>query len=632
MTGIMDRIIADKREEVRLDKAHFPIHEVDASARDYEKALRAGGLSLIAEIKPKSPSLGMIREGLQVHDIVDIYEQHAQCISVLTDSKYFGGSLRLMEAVSRQTCLPVLRKDFIIDDYQIYQARKYGAHAVLLIVSLLSDEELARFLRIARSLKMACQVEVHTREEMGRAIAAGATIIAINNRNLKTMEVDLSVTEKLASIVPEGVLVVSESGISSSEDVARMRSCAHAVHIGAAFMREDDIGAAVARIMGPPGRFGDFGGMFVPEMLVPALREVEVAFNECKKDASFTAELGVLLRDFAGRPTPLYEAKGLSARKGCRVYLKREDLLHTGAHKINNTLGQALLAKRMGKTEIIAETGAGQHGVATAVAGALVGIKVKVFMGEIDIERQALNVYRMRLFGAEVVPAKTGSRTLKDAVNEALRYYIGHADTAYYLIGSVVGPHPYPTMVQHFHKVIGRETRAQVVEQCGKLPTEVVACVGGGSNAIGIFDAFLGDDAVRLVGVEAGGDARGHGKTLGSGSVGVFQGSRSYVLQDGDGQITEAHSVSAGLDYPGVGPVHSYLKESDRGTYVSATDEEALEALHILCRYEGILPALESSHALAHVLRSSYSADDVVVVNLSGRGDKDVEQIKEVGA
>jgi len=372
--------------------------------------------------------------------------------------------------------------------------------------------------------------------------------------------------------------------------------------------------------------------MFVPEMMVPALKELADAFEKYKNEREFKKELDYLLKEFAGRPTPLYFAKNISNELGFKIYLKREDLLHSGAHKINNTLGQGLLAKRMNKKEIIAETGAGQHGVATAIAGALLKIPVKVFMGEKDVERQKLNVYRMKLFGAEVIPVTSGSKTLKDAVNEALRYYLANVETCYYLIGSVVGPHPYPKIVQHFQEIIGKETREQILKKEGTLPTAAVACVGGGSNSIGMFSAFL-EDEVKLIGVEAGGNEEKHGKTLGEGSVGIFQGSKSYVLQTEDGQILEAHSISAGLDYPGVGPVHSYLKESKRAEYASITDDEALEALAYLCKKEGILPALESAHAIAYVMKNKekFKSEEIVIICLSGRGDKDVAQLIDGG-
>lgn len=376
--------------------------------------------------------------------------------------------------------------------------------------------------------------------------------------------------------------------------------------------------------------FGEFGGVYVPEMLVPALMEVEHAYSKCIKDKKFNKELSKLLKEFAGRKTPLTFAENMSKDFGCKVYLKREDLLHSGAHKINNTLGQALIAKSMGKKEIICETGAGQHGVATAIAGALLKLNVKVFMGAKDVERQKLNVYRMNLFGAEVIPVTSGAQTLKDAVNEALRYYLANVRTTYYLIGSVVGPHPYPTIVQHFQKIIGEEIRAQIIEKEGKLPTEVIACVGGGSNAIGTFYAFL-KDKVRLVGVEAGGRGNLHGMTLGKGSTGIFQGSKSFVLQDNDGQILEAHSISAGLDYPGVGPAHSHLHATRRAVYESATDDEAVNALKYLCKTEGILPALESAHAVSAALKRKhlYKKKDILVITISGRGDKDVAQLLE---
>jgi len=365
--------------------------------------------------------------------------------------------------------------------------------------------------------------------------------------------------------------------------------------------------------------------------MMPAQKKLEEAFNKYALSKEFQEELNNLLKEFAGRETNLYYAKNMSEDMGCKIYLKREDLLHSGAHKINNALGQALLAKKMGKKEIIAETGAGQHGVATAIVGALFKIPVKVFMGEIDVKRQALNVYRMKLFGAEVISVTSGSRTLKDAGNEALRYYLANVENCYYLIGSVVGPHPYPKIVQHFQKVIGQEIKKQILQKEKKLPSRIVACIGGGSNAIGAFDEFLNDKTVKLVGIEAGGNGVKHGKTLGEGTVGVFQGSKSYLLQTKDGQVLEAHSISAGLDYPGVGPVHSYLKDSKRAIYESATDDEAVNALKYLCKMEGILPALESSHAIAYVIRNKgkFNRDEIIVINLSGRGDKDVNQLLE---
>ncbi|MFZ4577778.1 MAG: tryptophan synthase subunit beta [Myxococcota bacterium] len=378
------------------------------------------------------------------------------------------------------------------------------------------------------------------------------------------------------------------------------------------------------------GRFGPYGGLFVSELLVPALEALEAAWLDARDDPAFQAELAGLLRDYAGRPTPLYRSGALSDDVGCEVFLKREDLLHGGAHKTNHTLGQGLLAKRMGKQKLIAETGAGQHGVATAMVGALLGLETTVFMGAKDVERQRPNVQRMELFGAKVVPVRSGSQSLKDAINDALRHWTEHVRDTFYVFGTAAGPHPYPTMVRDLQRVIGDEMRVQVLERTGKLPDAVLACVGGGSNAIGAFTAFLDDPTVRLIGVEPGGhglESGAHGATLSKGRPGVVHGMRSYLLQDDDGQVQEAHSISAGLDYPGVGPQHAWLKDQGRAQYVAIEDGEALDAFAWLARHEGILPALESAHAVAYVrkLRGTLAKDAVVVVNLSGRGDKDLE-------
>jgi len=377
------------------------------------------------------------------------------------------------------------------------------------------------------------------------------------------------------------------------------------------------------------GKFNGFGGQFVPETLMPALQELEKAYLKLKNDPKFKRELDRYLRDYAGRPTPLYLAENLSKKIGLKIYLKREDLAHTGAHKINNTVGQALLAKHMGKTRVIAETGAGQHGVATATAAAMLGLKCDVYMGTKDMERQRLNVFRMRLLGAGVIPVKSGSCTLKDAINEALRDWTTNVRTTYYLLGSVVGPHPYPTIVRDFQRVIGRETKKQILEQEGHLPDAIVACVGGGSNAIGIFYDFFDDD-VKLYGVEAGGKGIKTGKhaaTLCAGSEGVLHGAHSYLLQDRFGQILPTHSIAAGLDYPGVGPEHAFMKLRNRVKYDSVTDDQAMKAFNTLSETEGILPAIESAHALAYLpkLARRLGKGAVVVVNLSGRGDKDVD-------
>ena len=373
------------------------------------------------------------------------------------------------------------------------------------------------------------------------------------------------------------------------------------------------------------GRFGRFGGCYVPEILVPALEQLEAAFLDAQEDPAFAAEISDLLANYVGRPTPLTRCRNLPGN----IYLKREDLLHGGAHKTNQVLAQALLARRMGKTRLIAETGAGQHGVATAIAGALLGFETVIYMGAEDVERQKLNVFRMELMGARVVPVESGGRTLKDAINEALRDWSASFDKTHYLLGTAAGPHPLPTMVREFQRVIGREARAQILEQLGRLPDMVVACVGGGSNAIGLFADFLGDD-VRLIGVEAAGkglDREEHGATLLRGRPGILHGAETYVLQDEEGQIADTWSVSAGLDYPAVGPEHAYLKESGRGEYVGATDAEALAAFRLLAEKEGILCAFESAHALAHALKLAAALpNSPILVGLSGRGDKDVAQ------
>lgn len=382
------------------------------------------------------------------------------------------------------------------------------------------------------------------------------------------------------------------------------------------------------------GRYGQFGGFYVPEVLMPALEEIETAFLKFSKDDAFLAELDDLYKNYAGRPTMLYHAKRFSEYCGFNVYLKREDLLHGGAHKINNTLGQGLLAKHMGKTKLIAETGAGQHGLATSMIGALLGMETKIFMGALDVERQSVNVHKMQLLGAEVVPVASGTGTLKDAINEALRYWTATVEDTFYLFGTAAGPHPFPMIVRYFQSPIGTEAREQSLELIGKLPDIAVACVGGGSNAIGLFSGFIDDKDVRLIGVEGGGkglDTKDHCAPLCVGEVGVLHGAKSYLLQDFEGQVSETECISAGLDYPGVGPEHSHLKDIGRAEYVSVSDEQVLDMFEMLTKMEGVLPALESSHALAWVAtqKGKLPADTNVVVNLSGRGDKDVDIVEQ---
>ena len=381
------------------------------------------------------------------------------------------------------------------------------------------------------------------------------------------------------------------------------------------------------------GYFGDFGGKYVPETLMSAITELEVAYQKAKESVNFQKDLQYYFKNYIGRPSVLYYARRLTDRLGgAKIYLKREDLNHTGAHKINNAIGQVLLAQQMGKKRVIAETGAGQHGVAVATVTALFNLSCTIYMGEVDIKRQALNVFRMKLLGAEVVPVKSGSRTLKDAINEAIRDWVSNVENTYYMIGSVVGPHPYPTMVRNFQSVIGQETKEQILAEEGRLPDYLVACVGGGSNAMGLFYPFYNESKVKMYGVEAAGyglTTHKHAATLGAGKVGILHGAKSFILQDEDGQIEEAYSISAGLDYPGVGPEHAYLKETGRAIYISATDNEALAAFQLLSKTEGIIPALESAHALAYLLKliPKTKKEEIVVVCLSGRGDKDTEII-----
>ncbi|MBY9006678.1 MAG: tryptophan synthase subunit beta [Candidatus Lokiarchaeota archaeon] len=382
------------------------------------------------------------------------------------------------------------------------------------------------------------------------------------------------------------------------------------------------------------GRFGDFGGIFAPEILMPALDELNKAYKKYINDTSFQEEFYNILKHYSGRPTPLYYTSRFSEYIGCRVYLKREDLNHGGAHKINNVMGQALLAKKMGKKKLIAETGAGQHGFATAIAGAYFGMETKVFMGEVDVKRQAYNVYRMQLLGAEVIPVKSGSRTLKDAINEGLRYWIAHVHDTHYLMGSVVGPHPYPMLVREFQRVIGKEIKQQIFELEDKLPNAIIACIGGGSNAIGAFYDFVNDEEVQLIGVEAAGEGKEtdkHSIALGLGRRGVLHGAMQYLLQNEYGNILETHSISAGLDYPGVGPEHCYLNEINRLIVGDATDKETLDAFKKLSELEGIIPALESSHAIAYLIKNKdeFKKDDIVVINLSGSGSKDLSIVSE---
>lgn len=679
---VLDAIVEGVREDMAARREQVGLEELRALAAarppalDAESALRgpaADAVQVIAEVKRSSPSKGALAEIGDPARLAAAYEDGgASVISVLTERRRFGGSLEDLDAVRAAVSVPVLRKDFTVDEYQIWEARAHGADLVLLIVAALDDDELRRFLDLTHELGMHALVEAHTPEEIERAAAAGARIIGVNVRNLKTLDVDVETFGRLSGLLPRDAVVVAESGVEGPEQVARYAADgAKAVLVGEALVRSADPAATIEafRAAGAAARarrhapaeeaeraaaaaaslrhaagpyFGEFGGRWMPESLIAALDELTETFEKAKADPEFTAEFERLSRDYSGRPSLLTEAHRFGAEAGCRVLLKREDLNHTGSHKINNVLGQALLARRMGKTRLIAETGAGQHGVASATAAALFGMECTVYMGEEDTRRQALNVARMELLGATVVPVTNGSRTLKDAINEALRDWVASVDTTHYLLGTAAGAAPFPAMVRFFHEQIGEEARAQVLEQTGRLPDAVAACVGGGSNAIGIFHGFLDDPAVELYGFEAGGDGvetGRHAATISLGRPGVLHGARTYLMQDEDGQTVESHSISAGLDYPGVGPEHSYLHDIGRARYEAVTDTEAMEAFRLLCRTEGIIPAIETAHALAGALRLSRrwteelgpeaAAERMIVVSLSGRGDKDVATAAE---
>ncbi|MEX5301510.1 tryptophan synthase subunit beta [Kocuria sabuli] len=665
--------LAERRERVGLEE----LREAAAQrppALDAESALRGpsrDAVQVIAEVKRSSPSKGALAPIADPALLATAYERGgASVISVLTEQRRFNGSLADLDAVRAAVGVPVLRKDFTVDEYQIWEARAHGADLVLLIVAALTDEQLRRFLDLTHELGMHALVETHTPEEIERAVAVGARIVGVNVRDLKTLDTDVETFGRLAGLLPQDAVLVAESGVEGEEQIELYASHgAKAVLVGEALVRSDDAAATIAgfrtagaaararrhasaaeaaaaeaaSLRGAPGPyFGDFGGRWMPESLVAALDELTDTFDKAKADPEFTAEFQRLSRDYSGRPSLLTEALRFGAEAGCRVFLKREDLNHTGSHKINNVLGQALLARRMGKTRLIAETGAGQHGVASATAAALFGMECVVYMGEEDTRRQALNVARMELLGATVVPVTNGSRTLKDAINEALRDWVASVEHTHYLLGTAAGPYPFPAMVRYFHEQIGEEARAQVLEQAGRLPDAVAACVGGGSNAIGIFHGFLDDPSVELHGFEAGGDGvqtGRHAATISLGRPGVLHGAKTYLMQDEDGQTLESHSISAGLDYPAVGPEHSYLHDIGRARYEAITDTQAMDAFQLLCRTEGIIPAIETSHALAgalelghrwvEVLGAEAAAEKIIVVSLSGRGDKDVATAAE---
>ena len=665
--SVLDELVAGALEDQQTRELTVSLEDVKKAALaapapiDATRWLkRADGIPVIAEIKRASPSKGHLSDIPDPAALAREYEKGgASAISVLTEGRKFLGSLDDFDKVRAAVHIPVLRKDFIVTDYQIYEARAHGADLVLLIVAALDDAQLKHLLDLAHELSMTVLVETHTREEIERACQAGAKVIGINARNLKNLKVDVNKYNELAADLPDDVIKVAESGVFGAVEVEDYaRAGADAVLVGEGVATADDHELAVERLVKAGAQvkasettplsehqgpyWGQFGGRYVPEALITALDELERVYTQAKANPEFHKEFMTLQQRYVGRPSPLTEAPRFAAlvkeKTGldARIFLKREDLNHTGAHKINNALGQALLVKRMGKTRVIAETGAGQHGVATATVCAMLGLKCRIYMGQIDARRQALNVARMRMLGAEVVEVTLGDKILKDAINEALRDWVTNVKDTHYLLGTVAGPHPFPAMVRDFQKIIGEEAKQQLQDWYGiDHPDAICACVGGGSNAIGVMNAFLDDDRVNLYGYEAGGNGPESGQHAirfapGTGQLGMFQGAKSYLLETDEGQTLDTYSISAGLDYASVGPEHAWLKDIGRVNYSWATDEEAMNAFRDLSQSEGIIPAIESSHAVAGAYKAAADLKAkgynkaVIIVNISGRGDKDM--------
>ena len=665
--SVLDELVAGALEDQQTRELTVSLEDVKKAALaapapiDATRWLkRADGIPVIAEIKRASPSKGHLSDIPDPAALAREYEKGgASAISVLTEGRKFLGSLDDFDKVRAAVHIPVLRKDFIVTDYQIFEARAHGADLVLLIVAALDDAQLKHLLDLAHELNMTVLVETHTREEIERARKAGAKVIGINARNLKNLKVDVNKYNELAADLPDDVIKVAESGVFGAVEVEDYaRAGADAVLVGEGVATADDHELAVKRLVKAGAQvkasettplsehqgpyWGQFGGRYVPEALITALDELERVYTQAKADPEFHKEFMTLQQRYVGRPSPLTEAPRFAAlvkeKTGldARIFLKREDLNHTGAHKINNALGQALLVKRMGKTRVIAETGAGQHGVATATVCAMLGLKCRIYMGQIDARRQALNVARMRMLGAEVVEVTLGDKILKDAINEALRDWVTNVKDTHYLLGTVAGPHPFPAMVRDFQKIIGEEAKQQLQDWYGiDHPDAICACVGGGSNAIGVMNAFLDDDRVNLYGYEAGGNGPESGQHAirfapGTGQLGMFQGAKSYLLETDEGQTLDTYSISAGLDYASVGPEHAWLKDIGRVNYSWATDEEAMNAFRDLSQSEGIIPAIESSHAVAGAYKAAADLKAkgynkaVMIVNISGRGDKDM--------
>ncbi|VVB57384.1 Tryptophan synthase beta chain 1 [uncultured archaeon] len=644
MADILDKFISQALENVQSGYYESVKEKAQVKKVSLASRLRSNPFSLISEIKHASPAGEYSFEGVDDLKMARAFQEcGADAISVVVEPKIFKGDLKTV-AVAKQVGLPVLFKDFVLDERQVEAASRAGADCMLLVMRVMDRQKLdaQKFVEMAHARGLEVLLECYDADEMKRAIETDADVLGINNRDLQTLKVDLKRTQEIVEKFGAKLdrPLISESGVKSRADAEFLQKLgAKGILVGTALWTAKDVREKVRElksISSSPAlqkHFGSFGGQYVPEILVPVLEELEQEFAKAMADPKFRSELEYYLTHYAGRPTPLYYAKRLSEKTGLKIYLKREDLLHTGAHKINNCLGQALLAKRMGKTRLIAETGAGQHGVASATAAALLGLECEVYMGREDAERQALNVYRMKLLGAKVVVVEAGSRTLKDAVNEAIRDYAANFKNTHYMLGSALGPHPFPSMVAEFQSVIGKEAREQILKAEGRLPDYLVACVGGGSNAIGLFGAFLQDKEVKMIGVEAGGLGISSGKHAArfsqDGKIGILHGTKTYVLEDKYGQIQDTHSISAGLDYPAVGPAHAQLAKSGRAKYVSLQDDEALEGFRQLAQMEGIIPALESAHAVGYLkkLAKEISPNSVVIVNLSGRGDKDVEQI-----
>ena len=677
---VLDSIVQARREridELRARFGHLSVEELARSQRSLAAALRTrNGQSrspqpaLIMECKAASPSRGTIRSDYDPASLATQYAPYAAAVSVLTEPDRFNGSFDDLATVREVVDVPVLCKDFIVDEVQVLAARSLGADAILLMLSVVPDDVYRELAELARCLGMEVLTEVSSPEEMHRAAALGAEVIGINNRDLRTLETDLARTEEMAPLAPAGVVLIGESGVGAPDDVRRLSGLVDALLVGSSLSGAPDPAEAARDLATAvplpqrdgqpqsqdaassgqepgeggqaghhprlPAFFGPYGGQFVPELLIPALDQLEDAFIDAQADPAFAAELDTLMTRYLGRPTAVTELRNLPLEGNARILLKREDLVHGGAHKGNQVLGQALLAKRMGKQRIIAETGAGQHGTATAMVCALLGLDCTIYMGATDVVRQAPNVERMELMGATVVPVDSGAGTLKDAVNEALRDWTASFADTHYLLGTAAGPHPFPTIVREYHRVISREARAQVLGLTGRLPDSVIACVGGGSNAIGMFAEFIDDPGVELIGVEPAGeglDTPRNGAPINKGLVGILHGARSYLMRTSEGQVEESFSVSAGLDYPGVGPEHAWLSDTGRARYVGISDDDAIEAFRLLSRHEGIIPAVESAHALAQALamaREVPAGDEppILLVCLSGRGDKDLDQVQ----